>query len=272
MVGTHLSNMPMTEEILFEINDGVARVTFNRPDQHNAINFDGWKKLIQIVEEIKNNQNCKVVIFTGSGGKSFSSGADIKDFETNRKDSVSAQNYSEYFDGALDAIESLSIPTISKINGICVGGGCELSMATDIRIASTKSKFGIPVAKLGILVGYREMKRLLNLVGPGNASYVLLSGRIFDSTTALSMGMITQMCEENDLDAIVEKLAEEMLPLAPLSQERHKKILQTVINNQSLENLSEDDSFLPFSNFDSLDFQEGRQSFIERRPPNFKGE
>ena len=153
-----------------------------------------------------------------------------------------------------------------------VGGGCELSMATDIRIASTKSKFGIPVAKLGILVGYREMKRLLNLVGPGNASYVLLSGRIFDSTTALSMGMITQMCEENDLDAIVEKLAEEMLPLAPLSQERHKKILQTVINNQSLENLSEDDSFLPFSNFDSLDFQEGRQSFIERRPPNFKGE
>ena len=101
---------------------------------------------------------------------------------------------------------------------------------------------------------------------------MLLSGRIFDSTTALSMGMITQMCEENDLDAIVEKLAEEMLPLAPLSQERHKKIMQTVINNQSLENLSEDDSFLPFSNFDSLDFQEGRQSFIERRPPNFKGE
>ena len=166
----------MSEPINFNIANQIARVTFNRPEQHNAISYEGWLKLIEICNKIADDSTIRSVVFSGGGGQAFSAGADIKDFESLRKDSKTAKTYSTAFDGALDAIEALSVPTISMIRGICVGGGCELSMATDIRIASNKSRFGIPVAKLGILVGYREMKRLVNLVGPGNASYILLSG------------------------------------------------------------------------------------------------
>ena len=258
----------MSEPIKFKVENQIARVTFNRPDQHNAISYEGWLRLIEIVNKIEEESSIRSVIFSGEGEKAFSAGADIKDFETHRKDSVTARTYSTAFDGALDAIEALSVPTISMIRGICVGGGCELSMATDIRIASNKSRFGIPVAKLGILVGYREMKRLVNLVGPGNASYILLSGRLIDSSEAFRMGLITQLVADSTLEDTVLNLATEITPLAPLSQKRHKMILQNVISNQSLEGL---DPELPFTNFDSADFQEGKDAFISRRPPNFQG-
>lgn len=261
----------MAKEILLDIEDNIATVTFNRPDQLNAISYEGWQLLSKTVRDIGQEGSVKVVIFTGSGNRSFSAGADIKDFKSHRYDSDSSKIYSEAFDGALDDIEALSMPTISMIRGICVGGGCELSMATDIRIAAQGSKFGIPVAKLGILVGYREMKRLVNLVGPGNANYILLSGRIIGDTEALEMGMITKLVEESELEEAVMDLAREMVPLAPLSQSRHKKILQSVIANQSLDGFTVEEINLPFTNFDSEDFNEGRKAFIERRIPVFNG-
>ena len=261
----------MTDTIISEIENKVVTVTFNRPDQHNAIDYDGWIELTRVVKEISLNDNIRVAIFKGAGSKSFSAGADIKDFEVHRFDSASSKIYSDAFDGALDAIEALPMPTVSMIRGICVGGGCELSMATDIRIASKESKFGIPVAKLGILVGYREMKRLINLVGVGNASYILLSGKIIDSKEALDMGLITRLVDTKVLEETVNKLALEMADLAPLSQSNHKKILQKVVENQSLRGFDTQELDLPFVNFDSDDFQEGRKAFVERRAPNFSG-
>ena len=261
----------MTDEILLDIHNRVANITFNRPDQHNAIAYEGWLRLIDIVNQIKLDPDIRVVVFNGAGSRSFSAGADIKDFDSHRYDSASSKVYSEAFDGALDEIETLSMPTISKIRGICVGGGCELSMATDIRIASEDSKFGIPVAKLGILVGYREMKRLINLVGQGNASYILLSGRIVGAKEAERMGLITKTVSNDSLDEAVKKLIAEMVPLAPLSQSRHKEILQKVVSNQSLEGFTTEEAHLPFTNFDSQDFNEGKSAFVDRRSPIFKG-
>ena len=197
----------MSKEILLSIEDNIATVTFNRPDQHNAISYEGWQLLSKTISEIAQENSVKIVIFTGSGNRSFSAGADIKDFESHRYDSNSSNIYSQAFDGALDEIEALPAPAISMIQGICVGGGCELSMATDIRIAAQGSKFGIPVAKLGILVGYREMKRLVNLVGPGTANYILLSGRIIGDAEALEMGLITKLVEESELEEFVTDLA-----------------------------------------------------------------
>ena len=261
----------MTDEILVSVDDSIATVTFNRPDQRNAISYHGWLELRRIAVDLEHDDDVKVVVFTGAGDAAFSAGADIKDFETYRNNSAKAKVYSEAFDGAMDSIEALSKPTISLIKGFCVGGGCELSTATDIRIAAEDSRFGIPVARLGILVGYKEMRRLVRLVGPGNASYILLSARLIGAQEAHRIGLVTQVVPTDDVTEAAYGLAREIVPLAPLSQARHKQILQTVLDNPAVEFLSDDEQHLPFANFDSEDFQEGRSAFIERRTPQFKG-
>ena len=261
----------MSDDIVVESQAGVATVTFNRPDSRNAIDFEGWLDLRRIADKLADDQAVKVVVFTGSGEEAFSAGADIKDFEQRRNDSTEAKVYAAAFDGAMDAIEALPKPTISLIKGFCVGGGCELSMATDIRVAADNSRFGIPVARLGILVGYSEMRRLVNLVGPGNASYILLSGRLIDAVEALRIGFVNRVVPLDQVGEQAYELAREMVPLAPLSQSRHKQIMQTVLRDPSLARLTPDEEHLPFTNFDSEDFQEGRRAFVERRAPRFEG-
>ncbi len=261
----------MGEDILLERQDGIATVTFNRPAQRNAINYHGWLELQRIAIDLEHDDSVKVVVFTGAGDEAFSAGADIKDFDLYRDNSAKARVYAAAFDGAMDAIEAMSRPTICMIKGFCVGGGCEMSLAADIRIAADNSRFGIPVAKLGILVGYREMRRLVHLVGPGNASYILLTGRLLDAQEALRIGLVNAVVPLAEVKEHTYKLAKEMVPLAPLSQRRHKQILRTVLRNPSLAGLTPEEEHLPFTNFDSEDFHEGRRAFIERRAPQFKG-
>ncbi len=261
----------MSDDILLDRTDGIATVTFNRPDQRNAIDYHGWLELRRIAIDLDRDDSVRVVVFTGAGDRAFSAGADIKDFESYRDNSEKAQVYAEAFDGAMDAIEAISKPTLCLIKGFCVGGGCEMSMACDIRISADNSRFGIPVARLSILVGYREMRRLINLVGPGNASYILLSARLLDSAEALRVGLVNQVVPLAEIDNCVYDLAREMVPLAPLSQARHKLIRQIVLANPALEGLTAEERLLPFTNFDSEDFHEGRSAFVERRQPEFRG-
>ena len=261
----------MTNDILVEQDAGVATVVFNRPDQRNAIDYAGWLELQRIAIELDSDDSVRVVVLTGAGNRAFSAGADIKDFERYRINSRIAKVYADAFDGAMDCVEAMSKPTISMIQGFCVGGGCELSMATDIRIAADNSRFGIPIARLGILVGYSEMRRLVNLVGPGNASYILLSGRLIDAREAHRIGLITALVSADDLREHTYTLAREMAELAPLSHKRNKLIRDITLRNPSGEGMSVEERDMPFTNFDSADFHEGRTAFIERRKPIFKG-
>ena len=261
----------MTNDILVEQDAGVVTVVFNRPDQRNAIDYAGWLELQRIAIELDSDDSVRVVVITGAGNRAFSAGADIKDFERYRINSRIAKVYADAFDGAMDCVEAMSKPTISMIQGFCVGGGCELSMATDIRIAADNSRFGIPIARLGILVGYSEMRRLVNLVGPGNASYILLSGRLIDAREAHRIGLITALVSADDLREHTYTLAREMAELAPLSHKRNKLIRDITLRNPSGEGMSVEERDLPFTNFDSADFHEGRTAFIERRKPIFKG-
>ncbi|MDA1188868.1 MAG: enoyl-CoA hydratase-related protein [Chloroflexi bacterium] len=258
-------------DILLEKADGIATVTLNRPKQRNAISYQGWLELDRIFKQLESDASVKVVVLTGAGDDAFSSGADIKDFDQYRSDSKKAKVYAAAFEGAMDALEALSKPTICLIKGFCVGGGCELSMAADLRIAADNSSFGIPVAKLGILIGYGEMRRLLNLVGPGNAAQILYTGRMMDASEAHRIGLVNIVQPLGNIHDFIYTLAREMVPLAPLTQSRHKVIMQTTLKNLALENLTPEQQFLPLTNFDSEDFHEGRRAFIERRKPEFKG-
>ena len=261
----------MTSSIVLEVQDSIATITFNRPKQRNAINYEGWLELQKISKELSRDNSIRAVVLTGSGQEAFSAGADIKDFDKHRNNAKVASQYADAFDGALDAIEALPMPTICCIKGFCVGGGCELAMAADIRISAINGRFGIPVAKLGILVGYREMRRLVNLVGRSNATYLLISAQIIDAQEALRIGLVHNVVPLTDIVAHTYQLAKEIVQLAPLSHSRHKQILQTVLLNPSLSKLTPEQKQLPFTTFDSEDFREGQRAFIERRHPRFKG-
>ena len=261
----------MPNDIVLEAQEGIATITINRPSQRNAIDYKGWLELRRIATTLAKDNEVKVVVVTGKGDEAFSAGADVKDFEEHRNNSTSAEKYATAFDGALDAMEALPKPTLSLIKGFCVGGGCELSMATDIRIAASNSRMGIPVARLGILVGYSEMRRLVTLVGPGNASYMLLSGRLIDADEAAGIGLVNLVVPLGKIEEYVHELALEISRLAPLSHSRHKQILQAVLRDPSLADLTSEQKHLPYSNFDSEDFAEGRRAFVEHRTPRFKG-
>ena len=261
----------MADDIVLERRDGIATITLNRPDQRNAIDYEGWLELGRVAEALAADDGVRVVVLTGAGDDAFSAGADIKDFDRYRTDSTQARAYQAAFDAATDAIEALPVPTICLIKGFCIGGGCELTLAADVRIAADNGRFGIPAARLGIVIGHREMRRLVRLAGPGNASYLLLSGRIIDAVEALRIGLVNAVVPLAESEGYVHELAREMADLAPLSHGQHKQIMRKYVLDPSLETLTPEEEGLPFANFDSDDFHEGRRAFLERRKPDFKG-
>jgi len=261
----------MSDDILVDQTDGIATVTFNRPQQRNAINYEGWLTLQRLAADLSRDDAVRAVVFAGAGDKAFSAGADIKDFAEYRNNTENARRYAKAFEGALNAIGAIPKPTISRIHGFCVGGGCEFSTATDIRIAADNSRFGVPIARLSVLAGYVEMSRLVNLIGAGPTSYLLLSARLIDAAEALRIGLVTQVVPLAELQSHTDQLAAEMAELAPLTHKYTKQLLQTILKNPGLKDLSAEEADLPYAIFDTADFAEGRSAFVERRPPQFTG-
>jgi enoyl-CoA hydratase len=261
---------PQTK-LYLEQRGPVATIVINRPEQRNAIGYEMWLELKRLAGYLNAHTETRVVVIRGAGEEAFSAGADIAEFGERRNDSAQARIYSEAFDGAMDAIWALNIPTISMIRGFCIGGGLELACCTDLRFAAEGSRFGIPTARLGVLVGYREMRRLLQLVGPGGAAEILLAARILGGEDALRLGLITRLMPAEELEAEVFKTAQEIAGMAPLIHRWHKQIIRTVLRRPSLEGLTPEEEAIPFACFDTEDFQEGKRAFLEKRKPVFRG-
>ena len=262
----------MNDYILLDSKPPVATVTFNRPAQRNAISFAMWHQFSEILQKLDADTDIRTVVITGVGDEAFSAGADIQDFDEHRSDSTKGRGYNEAVNGALKTLSDMATPTISMIRGFAVGGGCELAVATDLRIASENSRMGIPVGKLGISIGHREMRGLVNLVGKGNALYILLSARLLDAQESLRIGLVNQVVKPEELHDYTYKLAKDISYLAPLSHAVNKLTMQQVQNKPSLENLTEEEADLPLTQFDTKDYQEGYKAFLEKRRPNFIGE
>ncbi|MEJ2556477.1 MAG: enoyl-CoA hydratase-related protein [Anaerolineae bacterium] len=261
----------MGHEILVERRDHIAMVIFNRPEQRNAINYPMWLELRRLMTQLEADDGVRVVVFRGAGEQAFSAGADITEFEERRNNSAQARRYAEAFEGALQAIDSLSKPTISLIKGACTGGGCELAAVTDIRMAADNARFGVPIARLGLVVGYREMRSLVRLVGPGAVMYMLLSARLIGAEEARSMGLVSHVVPLTEIEPVSLELAGEIARLAPLVHKWHKQILRTVLLNPALQDLTPEEKSLPYACFDTQDFREGYRAFLEKRRPEFTG-
>lgn len=230
-----------------------------------------WAQLIEIAEQLDADPDVRVVVLRGAGHEAFSAGADIAEFESSRSNSTQGRYYAQAFDGALEAVATMGKPTMSLIRGVCVGGGLELATSTDLRIAADDSRFGVPIARLGMVVGYHEMRRLVALVGPGPAMDLLLTARLINAADAHRIGLISELVPADDVERVGYDLARRISDLAPLSARVHKEILRTVLTNPGLLNLTPEQESLPYAPFDSEDFAEGRRAFLEKRPPRFEG-
>ena len=260
-----------TTNILCHKNNWVTTIIINRPRYHNSITADMWENLTRTLLKLDEDPDTRCIIIAGAGDKAFSAGADIHEFQTQRINSTTGKIYNHKVDTLLSTIRNLQTPIIAMINGIAAGGGCEISVACDLRIASTDCKIGIPVARLGITIGHTEMKSLVELVGRSTALYILLSAKLLDSSEALRVGLVNQVVAKENLQSVTQELAQQISNLAPLSHSVNKMTLNQIYEIPDLKNLNDEQRALPLNQFDTDDYHEGFNAFLEKRSPQFKG-
>ena len=256
------------ETLLFEKRDGIAFLTINRPEKLNALNQKVMKEIHDCFENLKNDDEVRAVILTGSGEKAFVAGADINELAVQapiggRETSLSGQR-------TLDLIENLGKPVIAAVNGFALGGGCELAMACTLRIASENARLGQPEVKLGIIPGYAGTQRLPRLVGKGRAMELILTGDPIPAQEAYRIGLVNQVVAQKDLLATAEALARKMMANGPVAL---RLAMEAV--NHGMEMTQEEGQFLEATLFGlcctTEDKNEGTRAFLEKRPPKFVG-
>jgi enoyl-CoA hydratase len=256
------------DTLLFEIRDGLAFVTINRPDKLNALNDQVMAELADAAERIATDAAIKGVIITGSGTKAFIAGADIGDLS--RQGPFDGKARAMRGQAVLRRLETCGKPVLAAVNGYALGGGCELAMACHLRIASEQAKFGQPEVKLGIAPGYGGTQRLPRLVGKGNALHLILSGEMIDAHEAYRIGLVNRVVPADRLLPESEKLMRGILAMAPLAVR-----LSIEAVDQGLEMTLDEGLLLEANHFGllaaTLDMKEGTTAFLEKRPARFEG-
>ena len=254
------------QNIKIEINDGIAILTLNRPEVRNALDYVTWDEIRAGMRELRFNDDAHVIILTGAGGKAFASGAEIKALNAR---TVSEQMNSEVND-ILYEITMHKKPVIAAVDGYALGGGCELAMACDIRIATKKSKFGQPEVNLGIIPGGGGTQRLQRLVGIGKAKELIFTGDIISAEEAERIGLIEKVVEDGAvLEAAIE-MAKKIKAKGPVAVTLAKQAINVGANTDLYSGLC----FERYSQaiaFSTADKAEGTLAFIEKRPAQFKG-
>jgi enoyl-CoA hydratase len=256
------------QDVLFDVTDGVATVTINRPSKYNALNTGVISTLRELFKKAEEDSSVRVIIFTGSGDKAFAAGADITEFEG--KDSTTVRPLAENGQDLCTYIESMSKPVIAAVNGFALGGGCELSMACDIRYASKNAKFGQPEINLGLIPGFGGTVRLARLVGLGVAKELVYTGDQIRPDEALRIGLINKVFESvEELREGVQLLAEKLVTKPGIAMKLAKQSLNNTWATPLKENLKfEVDVFC--ETFDTEDKVEGVDAFLNKREAKFK--
>ena len=248
----------------------VGYVIYNNPEKHNAVSLDMWQAAADILAEFKNDKDIHVVVVTGAGGKAFVSGADISRFEKERSDETAVKRYSEIVERSYNAFQEFPKPTIAMIRGYCIGGGMGLATCCDLRIATEKSTFAVPAAKLGLGYGYTGLKRLVDIVGPSFAMEIFYTARQFTAAEALTMGLVNRVVPDGELEKYVEDYAGIIAGNAPLTIKAVKVTVAEVMIEDRKRNIARSQALVDAC-FKSSDYEEGRKAFMEKRKPVFTG-
>jgi enoyl-CoA hydratase/carnithine racemase len=257
-------------KILQSVADGVGVITFNNPEKRNAMSLDMWEGLGHALVELRDDPDVRVVILTGAGDKAFVSGADISQFEKTRHNAEASEEYSRKSAAQRALLADYPKPIIACVRGFCLGGGMQMAMAADIRIASENSQFGIPAAKLGIAYGYDGLKHLVSLVGPSWARLIMYTGMRIESAEALRIGLVDRVVPDAEMWNATMETARTISGNAPLAIKAAKITIAQVLKDPGDRDMAAIKA-IGTACMDSEDFREGRTAFMEKRKPEFKG-
>lgn len=253
---------------LYEKSEGIATITINRPKALNALNEETVLELLARLEDAKKDENVKVVVVTGAGDKAFSAGADLKMMKG--AGAVKGMHLSQVGQELTTEIEKLEKPVIAAINGYALGGGLELSMACDLRIASENAKLGQPEINVGLIPGWGGTQRLPRFVGKAIAKEMIFTGKMIDVKTAERLGLLNKVVPANELNAAVKKLANELMSKPPIGLELAKQLIHNSTEIDLRVGLThEAEAFGILASTE--DFKEGVTAFLEKRKPKYKG-
>ena len=260
----------MTEKMLMRRDGAIGHMIFNQPEKRNAVSLAMWERAQEILDEFEADPAIRVVVLSGAGGKSFVSGADISEFESQRGTAEAQQYYNTQTAAVYARIERFPKPTIAMINGFCVGGGLNLACVCDIRIASDDLQIAMPAAKLALGYPFSAINRLKNIVGIANARHLMFTAQRADATWCKDAGFAQQIVAKDDLDKTVTEYANTIAANAPLTVAAMKFISTQVLADPGDRDLEKCDEMVAAC-FASEDFKEGRRAFMEKRKPDFQG-
>lgn len=259
-----------SERILCWQEGAALHIRFNNPARHNALSVDMWEAVPPLLDAARDDDRVRLVVFSGAGDKAFVSGADISQFEDMRAMRDAVTRYEAMAETTLMSIYDFPKPTLALILGYCIGGGVNVSIACDIRIASTDSLFAIPAARLGLGYRYSAMKNLVDLIGPGAAKDLFFTARRIDASEAHALGLVSRVCPREALDALLGEYVTMISENAPLTIAAGKAITREIQKASPALDQALCASLIR-NCFESEDYAEGRTAFMQKRKPVFKG-
>jgi len=259
-----------TERIQTWLDGRTLHIRFNNPAKHNALSVDMWEAVPPLLRLAQEDDRVRLVVFSGAGEKAFMSGADISQFEDMRAAREAVSRYEAMAEEALMGIYDFPKPTLACIRGYCIGGGVNVAISCDIRVASTDSVFAIPAARLGLGYRYSAMKNLVDLIGPGAAKDLFFTARRIDASEAKSLGLVSRICAPETLDAMLGEYTSALADNAPLTVAAAKAIMREILKPSPEVDMALCASLIRGC-FESADYTEGRSAFMQKRKPVFTG-
>jgi enoyl-CoA hydratase len=262
--------MAQTDKLLARKEAGVGIITFNNPERLNAVSLEMWEAAKRALDTFAADDEVRVVVLTGAGGKAFVSGADISKFGSERATLEGVRAYDATTVATFNGIDEFPKPTIAMIRGYCVGGGLGLASCCDLRICSDNSRFAVPAAKLGLGYGYAGLKRLVDIVGPSFAKEIFYTARQFDAQEAQAMGLVNRVVPVAELENAVRSITDMICANAPLTIKAVKYTVGEILKDETQRDVARVNEMVEAC-FKSRDYTEGRTAFMEKRKPVFTG-
>ncbi len=254
-------------QLAVTVSEGIATVQLTRPDKHNAVSFAMWHALGRVMPVLADDDGVDVVVLRGTPGGPFSAGADIAEFTTLRSDPDGARRYGEAVEAGEQALIGFPKPTVALVEGFAIGGGTQLAVACDLRVCGTDSRFGVTPAKLGIIYALGSTARLVEVVGPAWARWILLTGDLLDAGTALRIGLVHELTAPGEVERRAYDLARTVASRARISLVGGKEMVARAVAGR----LDEDDRVqeLYARSWTSAEYAEGVAAFLAKRAPEF---